>query len=160
MVLQSPTVRSFGSLTRREREVLAHVERGFTNGEIAGRMRIARPTVGRLLRNAMDRLGAESRAHAVVLAGLAGDTDSTHGNERAIRHADHWHAARASTALEPEARALISRIAAGDTLGQAAHALHLSRRTADRRLAQARRALGVERTVVAIAWAHRLGLLD
>ena len=43
---------------------------------------------------------------------------------------------------------------------EAAHALHLSRRTADRRLAQARRALGVDRTVVAIAWAHRFGWLD
>ena len=131
-----------GRLTRREREVLTHVERGLTNLEIARRMRIARPTVGRLLSNAMDRLGAESRAHAVVLAGPAGEAEG------------------APTALEPDARALINRIAAGDTLGQAAHALHLSRRTADRRLAQARRALGVERTVVAIVWAHRLGWLD
>ena len=146
MLEANPAERTFGAraggLTRREREVLAHVERGLTNLEIARRMRIARPTVGRLLSNAMDRLGAESRAHAVVLAGPAGTTEA------------------APTALEPDARALISRIAAGDTLGQAAHALHLSRRTADRRLAQARRTLGVDRTVVAIAWAHRLGWLD
>ena len=135
------------ALTGREREVLAHVERGLTNIEIARRMRIARPTVGRLLSNAMDRLGAANRAHAVVLASPAGS-------------ADRGHAARAASAIEPDARALIGRIAAGDTLGEAARALHLSRRTADRRLAQARRALGAERTVVAIARARRLGWLD
>jgi DNA-binding CsgD family transcriptional regulator len=140
-----------GRLTRREREVLAHVERGLTNPEIARRMRIARPTVGRLLSNAMDRLGAESRAHAVILAGSVGAGPASFIAERPVSRAD---------ALDAEARALISRIAAGATLGQAAHALHLSRRTADRRLAKARRALGVERTVVAIAWAHRLGWLD
>jgi DNA-binding CsgD family transcriptional regulator len=136
-------VRSAG-LTRREREVLAHVERGLTNREIARRMRIARPTVGRLLSNAMDRLGAESRVHAVILAAPAVRTD----------------APVAATTVDPDARALIGRIALGDTLGQAARALHLSRRTADRRLAEARRALGVDRTVVAIASAHRLGWLD
>lgn len=142
-----------GRLTRREREVLAHVEHGLTNPEIARRMRIARPTVGRLLSNAMDRLGAESRAHAVVLAGpvAALRAPATTSAGRPRRQAD---------AVGEEARALISRIAAGATVAQAAHALHLSRRTADRRLAQARHALGVDRTVVAIAWAHRLGLLD
>jgi DNA-binding CsgD family transcriptional regulator len=139
------------ALTRREREVLGHVERGLTNVEIAGRMRIARPTVGRLLSNAMDRLGAASRAHAVMLG--AGELDGDGVPDRA-------HAHRVATAIGPEARALIGRIAAGDTLGEAAHALHLSRRTADRRLAQARRALGVDRTVATIVWARRLGWLD
>lgn len=146
------------ALTGREREVLAHVERGLTNLEIARRMRIARPTVGRLLSNAMDRLGAASRAHAVVLA----RPDLAPGG-RALGEPiplDHRHQAGSPTDIGPEARALIGRIAAGDTLGEAAHALHLSRRTADRRLAHARRALGVERTVVAIAWAQRLGWLD
>lgn len=149
-----------GRLTRREREVLAHVGRGLTNREIARRLRIARPTVGRLLSNAMDRLGAESRAHAVVLAGPADATAGRSRGERARAHAGHGGGVRVTPALGPDARALITRIAAGDTLGQAAHALHLSRRTADRRLAQARRALGVERTVAAIARAQRLGWLD
>jgi DNA-binding CsgD family transcriptional regulator len=126
--------------------VLAHVELGLTNLEIARRMRIARPTVGRLLSNAMDRLGAASRAHAVVLAGPSLPV-------RARPAPD-------ASAIDPEARALIGRIAAGDTLGEAARAVHLSRRTADRRLAQARRALGVERTVATIVWARRLGWLD
>jgi DNA-binding CsgD family transcriptional regulator len=146
-------------LTRREREVLTHVESGLTNLEIARRMRIARPTVGRLLSNAMDRLGAESRVHAVILAGSAGTFEATRRDERRACVRGE-HGARDAREVGPDARALISRIAAGDTVGQAAHALHLSPRTADRRLAQARRAFGVDRTVVAIAWAHRLGWLD
>jgi DNA-binding NarL/FixJ family response regulator len=159
----NPTERSRVSttrgLTRREREVLTHVERGLTNLEIARRMRIARPTVGRLLSNAMDRLGAESRVHAVVLAGPAEPFEPARHDERPV-HPRGEHPRGTAREVGPDARALISHIAAGATLGQAAHALHLSRRTADRRLAQARRALGVDRTVAAIAFAHRLGWLD
>jgi DNA-binding CsgD family transcriptional regulator len=147
-------------LTGREREVLAHVERGLTNIEIARRMRIARPTVGRLLSNAMMRLGAESRAHAVMLASPV----MAHGHAgldvRSVVSPDRGRLVASPTAIGPEARALIGRIAAGDTLAEAAHALHLSRRTADRRLAQVRRLLGVERTVAAIVWARRLGWLE
>ena len=55
-------------------------------------------------------------------------------------------------------RALIERLLAGDSLGQAANALHLSRRTADRRLASARRALGAATTAEALAVAVRIGL--
>lgn len=60
--------RRSGILTDREREVLALVERGMTNAEIARRMGLGRPTVARMLSNAMVKLGAESRAQAVVLA--------------------------------------------------------------------------------------------
>ena len=60
--------RAGGLLTNREREVLRLVERGLTNAEIARRMSLGRPTVARLLSNAMLKLGAESRAQAVVLA--------------------------------------------------------------------------------------------
>ena len=62
------TGRGAGRLTTRERDVLALVELGLTNIEIARRLGIGRPTVSRILSNAMDRLGADSRAHAVVLA--------------------------------------------------------------------------------------------
>lgn len=61
--------------------------------------------------------------------------------------------------LEEESRALLTRLAAGETLGEAASGLAISRRTADRRLAAARRALGVERTAEAVSRAQRLGLL-
>jgi DNA-binding CsgD family transcriptional regulator len=58
-----------------------------------------------------------------------------------------------------EARAILGLLAEGHSLGEAATILGLSRRTADRRLAEGRRALGVERTTEAIAQARRLGWL-
>lgn len=60
--------RTSGLLTGREREILTLVERGLTNAEIARRMSLGRPTVARLLSNAMLKLGADSRAQAVILA--------------------------------------------------------------------------------------------
>ncbi len=54
-------------------------------------------------------------------------------------------------ALPPESRAVLELLAAGLTLGDAATRLHLSRRTADRRLAQARQVLGVATTAQAVA---------
>ncbi len=57
-----------GSLTTREREILHLVGLGLTNIEIARRIGLGRPSVTRTLSNAMAKLGAESRAHAVVLA--------------------------------------------------------------------------------------------
>ena len=63
--------------------------------------------------------------------------------------------------VEPEARAILGLLAEGQSLGEAAAILGMSRRTADRRLALARRALGAKRTTEAIARARRLGwLLD
>lgn len=61
--------------------------------------------------------------------------------------------------LDPDARALIGLLAEGLTLGQAAAELGLSRRTADRRLAVARRQLGARTTTEAIGRAHREGWL-
>ena len=53
-------------------------------------------------------------------------------------------------ALTPEERALLEYIADGKTLGEAAAELHLSRRTADRRLASARQKLGAATTTDAV----------
>jgi DNA-binding NarL/FixJ family response regulator len=55
-----------------------------------------------------------------------------------------------SPALTADERRLLDRLASGQTLGQAAAELNLSRRTADRRLASARRKLGAETTAEAI----------
>jgi len=44
------------------------VERGLNNTEIARQLGLGRPTVARMLSNAMLKLGAETRAQAVVLA--------------------------------------------------------------------------------------------
>ena len=62
--------------------------------------------------------------------------------------------------LSAEQVALIRRLHAGQSLGEAAVAEHLSRRTADRRLAQARAALRVRTTPEALVAAARLGILD
>lgn len=55
-------------LTRRESELLGLAGRGLTNIEIARRMGLGRPTVARILSNAMVKLGASSRAQAIALA--------------------------------------------------------------------------------------------
>jgi DNA-binding NarL/FixJ family response regulator len=53
--------------------------------------------------------------------------------------------------LGREQRQLLELIAQGASLGEAAKELHISRRTADRRLAAARAALGVRTTAEAVA---------
>ena len=64
-----------------------------------------------------------------------------------------------SPGLDAEARAILGLLAEGHSLGEAAVILGLARRTADRRLAAARAALGVDRTTEAIARARRMGWL-
>jgi DNA-binding CsgD family transcriptional regulator len=54
-------------------------------------------------------------------------------------------------ALDAEERAVLACLAEGMTLGEAATSLHLSRRTADRRLSAARRKLGVATTIQALS---------
>lgn len=54
-------------------------------------------------------------------------------------------------ALDDDAIALLGLLAEGLSLGETAARLHLSRRTADRRLADARRTVGVHGTVEAVA---------
>ncbi len=63
-------------------------------------------------------------------------------------------------AVDETQRRLLQLLAQGWTLGQAATHLGLPRRTADRRLGAARRALGAERTADALARARELGWLD
>jgi DNA-binding CsgD family transcriptional regulator len=138
-------------LTRRERELLDLVGRGQTNIEIARRMGLGRPTVARILSNAMSRLGATSRVHAVALA-VGAVPRSDDAPDLSSRAADR-------VALTSDARALLSLLSDGLTLGEASARLGISRRTADRRLADARRALGAERTAEAVARARRAGWL-
>ncbi len=57
-----------GFLTRREREVVDLIGRGLTNIEIARRMGLGRPTVSRMISNAMVKLDASSRAQLVAVA--------------------------------------------------------------------------------------------
>ena len=61
-----------GTLTQRERDVLALVAAGLTGVEIATRLSISPPTVESHVGNAMRKLGATNRAHATALALQAG----------------------------------------------------------------------------------------
>ena len=65
----------------------------------------------------------------------------------------------AETVIDDDGMAVLRRLAQGQHLGEAAAALHLSRRTADRRLAAAKDALGAASTVEAIVIAKERGLL-
>jgi DNA-binding NarL/FixJ family response regulator len=56
----------------------------------------------------------------------------------------------AAAALTRDERALLGLLSQGMSLGDAADQLHLSRRTADRRLASARKKLGAETTAEAV----------
>ena len=61
-----------GTLTDREREVVALVAMGATGREIADELHISHDTVRSHVRNAMTKLGARSRAHLVAKALTAG----------------------------------------------------------------------------------------
>jgi DNA-binding NarL/FixJ family response regulator len=116
--------------TVRQREVLALVARGNTSTQIAQRLGISRSTVETHILEARARLCARTRAQAAALV---------------VRDA-----AERECPLTGEERRLLELLAAGQALGEAAEALHLSRRTADRRMAAARGKLGVRSTAEAV----------
>lgn len=57
----------------------------------------------------------------------------------------------AEVGLDDEQRGLMQALAEGATVTEAAHRMHMSRRTASRRLGEVRQALGVESTAEAVA---------
>ncbi|HEY2916766.1 MAG TPA: helix-turn-helix domain-containing protein [Candidatus Limnocylindrales bacterium] len=101
-------------------------------------------------------------AGVVILARIPRDaTDRLVDNLRRLGPVEHVPAdAPPPAPVDHEARSLLRLLAEGWTLGEAAAELGLSRRTADRRLDAARRALGSEHTAEALAAARRLGWLD
>ncbi len=64
-----------GSLTPREREILALVATGRSNGEIGRQLFISAKTVSVHVSNVMAKLGAGSRTEAAALARQAGLVD-------------------------------------------------------------------------------------
>jgi DNA-binding NarL/FixJ family response regulator len=118
----------------------------------------------------MGEVGDQSAAEQAVLALLAGAdvvvtataprevVDRMCDDLRRIGSLEHRVEASAGPALSDEERELVERLLAGQSLGQASNAMHLSRRTADRRLAAARRALGVRTTAELLGAADRAGI--
>jgi DNA-binding CsgD family transcriptional regulator len=111
-------------LTPREREILTLVGRGETSRTIASILCIAPSTVDALVGSAMGKLGARTRTHAAVLAAVG-----------VVRPHDDTGAA---PVLSDEERMLLAFVADGVAIAEAAQRLHISRRTAVRRLAHVR----------------------
>jgi DNA-binding CsgD family transcriptional regulator len=63
-------------LTEREREVLELVAGGLRGGEIAQQLILSSETIKSHVRNAMTKLGAHTRAHAVAIALRTGQIDT------------------------------------------------------------------------------------
>jgi DNA-binding NarL/FixJ family response regulator len=64
-----------GMLSNREREVLSLLAAGSTNADITAALYLSNETVKSHVRNAMLKLGARTRTHAVVLALQRGDIE-------------------------------------------------------------------------------------
>lgn len=95
----------------------------------------------------------DGRAERDVLDRLCDDL-------RALGPLDHRLERRKKALLTREQRELLSALADGASLRDAAAALHLSRRTADRRLAAARAALGAATTAEALVLLARTRTTD
>ena len=72
------TARPVGGLTRREREVASLLAAGLTGEEIAVELFLSPETVRTHIRNAMQRIGAKTRAHLVTLAAERNEIDPQH----------------------------------------------------------------------------------
>jgi DNA-binding CsgD family transcriptional regulator len=66
-------------LTRREREVVSLLAEGLNGREIAETLFLSPETVRTHVRNAMDRVGARTRAHLIAVA-LAGEEIKLEGS--------------------------------------------------------------------------------
>jgi hypothetical protein len=116
-----------------------------------------RAEVGRALLADLERIGPVSTDPdaPVVVAGAGAGSGSGPGRGSGAAPGpaagpegggDHG----AGTPLAPEQRALLERLARGETIAAAAQAEFLSLRTANRRIAEARQALGVRSTREAV----------
>ncbi|MCK2025774.1 response regulator transcription factor [Microbacterium sp. SSW1-47] len=63
---------TLGELTAREQEVLDGILQGWSNAQLAARMRISVPTVKTHVSNVLAKLGARSRSHAAALVRARG----------------------------------------------------------------------------------------
>lgn len=64
-----------GGLSGRQREILSLLAAGLSGEEIAGRLSLSPETVRTHMRNVMNKLAAQTRAHAIAIAIRRGDID-------------------------------------------------------------------------------------
>jgi PAS domain S-box-containing protein len=72
-LLTARSPESAGALSRRERDVVTLAAQGLTSNEIAHTLSLSRATVETHFRNAVRRLSARNRAHAIALALTRGE---------------------------------------------------------------------------------------
>ena len=132
---------------------------------VADPRRLPEPRPGLYVAEVSDAEGAA----AAVLAALGGAdlavacTGDPEVTERLLEDLQRLGRVReepVGVSLSGDQVELLRQLRDGATLADAAAAEHLSRRTADRRLAAARQALGARTTAEAVVTAARLGLLD
>ena len=122
------------ALTERQTEILRLARQGHRSRQIAVELGLSPRTVDVHIRSAMARLGAKTRLEAATLAAPA-------------------QPQRAARTGNP----LLDLLVQGRTVTEAAAALGMSRRTANRRLAELRSELGVDTTIEAAAAVRQSG---
>ena len=115
-------------------------------------------------------VGDSTAAERAVLAAVAGARlvlavtaprdviDRLCDDLRRLGEVDHRVGHSSAPQVGADERALLELLLGGATIGEAARRLHISRRTADRRLAAARQALAAGTTAEALRAAARLGV--
>ncbi|MGQ0624165.1 MAG: LuxR C-terminal-related transcriptional regulator [Sporichthyaceae bacterium] len=126
-------------LSLRERQILRLVGQGATTVKISELLGLSSTTVDSHIRAAAEKLGAANRTEAAVLAAESGTNLST-------------------VEVAQDQRRLLELLAVGYSVAQAARQCHLSARTAQRRIAEARRSLGAPTNRAAVVELARLNL--
>lgn len=115
-------------------------------------------------------VGDPAEAGHAVLAAIAGARlvleacaprdviDQLCDDLRRVGQVDHRVGSSRTPRVGSDERALLELLLGGASIGEAARRLHISRRTADRRLAAARHALDAGTTAEALRAAARLGV--
>lgn len=140
------------ALTEREQQVLRLVGKGLTTPVISRQLGLAASTVESHVKTARVKLGAASRTHAAALAVTA---DESRGGSLRRRACGPGQRAPADCNLDLDQRRLLAALSGGLSVQEAARRVHMSLRTAQRRLQSARLALGVRTNrAAAVAFAR------
>jgi DNA-binding NarL/FixJ family response regulator len=123
-LLSHQTTRRMPSLSKREREIMDLLAQGLTGEDVAERLVLSSETVKTHIRNAMSKLEAHTRVHAVAIALREGYIDRDHRAERLLVEVEEaLRAARPAldvrVAREPERDAVAEQLA--DVLLDAPH---------------------------------------